>query len=990
MKAKRFLSIFLAALLVTAMVPFALATTVSAVDSRESVGTTDMPDLGYVNSYYAYVASTGDDTAGSVYTAAEASPANLYATVNAAGAALSATGGYIVITDVVEQGGTISFAEHDKYICYTSDDGVTDYGDSGAMLYFTNSGYRFCAYGPTYVRDLNIKVTSTVVIAAQFHPFVIGNTDVTDADDVNFYNADGNKIVREDATVGSGEVAVANGTNCAWLIGGYQSSTNTYNGNNLESTLVVRSGVYNNIIAANRTVSTGWLGLGTIYMMGNASTRVIYGTYGISSAGGSTFGSMRLIMADNASVTTLVYMGGSNTSYVARGCCYCVLKGGTVKAFNTTIGAIHSSANNKDDYDVLVYDGNVFSSLPAGASTIFDYKIDYTQNTTLTDADETNNTVHLKTNATTQATKYSGTSPALIGNGSGADSDNACPDLTTAYLLLGFSGGTIKLCGDVTFTSPSGTTIFQNTGIAASSGVRHFVEPYHSGLVTITSADTDNANSVTVPGSFRWICSGDTTFGTFNQLGAAASSFLLTARFNDFTASSGFTIAADCTDYTVIGGVQQYCEGMFCLPDYSAEITMADNNTHRFFGGFGRAITGRTFTGTITVNLTAGSWEIVISNITSDSTCVGGNVIINTNSGVTITALNAAGYTTGVLGGDFTLNYGGGTITSLYAGPVANVNGTAAFNDLTVSGDGSMRNIARNAGFDAITGYEPMAFTSPVTDLSDEAGNGTVSTIWKDGKVYLDAAHARYAVKNTATSGKYTLLVPNETRSYSIQIEDTAGNTYAYLINNAGTADDGTDVTVVHAEGLDTLFKTTGVAIRTAAFTKDSVTYDQGLRYTGQILTSARSLTVEDDGYAVTEYGILAKFNSTTNEIIYENAGVADGAMVGKSVCYSTADSIDKTNTSASTDTRTGFRAALTGFDATEYTSDVKFRCYAVIKDGTNTYYVYGGLVQKNIKAVAAGLYCEDAAADPLVTNAAFAALSADEQTYVSTVLGIS
>ncbi len=137
------------------------------------------------------------------------------------------------------------------------------------------------------------------------------------------------------------------------------------------------------------------------------------------------------------------------------------------------------------------------------------------------------------------------------GTGDGASAETPVGTLDAAYAALGDNGGTIVIVDKLTVTS-------------------HFVEPEHSGTVTVTqvyqntdyrTSETCGINIVTC----RYILNGPTTFTNITFRGDTAKTYnyvLFVAQFNDIVMDEG----VNCVNYgdystiafgaSIVGGVQ--------------------------------------------------------------------------------------------------------------------------------------------------------------------------------------------------------------------------------------------------------------------------------------------------------------------------------------------------------------------------------------------------------------------------------------------------
>ena len=226
------------------------------------------------------------------------------------------------------------------------------------------------------------------------------------------------------------------------------------------------------------------------------------------------------------------------------------------------------------------------------------------------------------------------------GAGDGSSAETPMGDITAAVTALE-KGGTIKVVDTYTLAEP-------------------FVEPYHSGVITITGGKlVFNHNAYS-----RYYMSGPVTFKSITlvrgELNTPKGAMIL-ARFNPLVIDTGVTFSG-FNNFLIVGGVQ--------FPTIISDPTERNLDTHITINsgnitgviGFSRGNGSDTYSGTSHITVNGGT----IKNLYGSSVtgCYSGSAEITVNGG-TVQNLLTAGDAARRLNGDAKVVVKGGTVQNL-------------------------------------------------------------------------------------------------------------------------------------------------------------------------------------------------------------------------------------------------------------------------------------------------------------------------------------
>lgn len=234
------------------------------------------------------------------------------------------------------------------------------------------------------------------------------------------------------------------------------------------------------------------------------------------------------------------------------------------------------------------------------------------------------------------------------GTGDGSTATTPVGTLDAAYAALGDDGGTIVIVGKVTQSA-------------------HFIEPSHSGKVTVTQVygDEDYRTGEDYGlqiGGVRYVLNGDTTFENITFRGTG-SYVLFVAQFNAITMGEGIV----CTGYgdcsvvakgpSIIGGTQSGADKYNTLPtDLDAHITIKSGTW--LIIGYSRQVE-KNFEGMAHIDISGGTIYNIYPGAANNGT--GADVDLNISGGTFLgkVVTNTVSVVTNTLrikvtGGDFT------------------------------------------------------------------------------------------------------------------------------------------------------------------------------------------------------------------------------------------------------------------------------------------------------------------------------------------------
>lgn len=277
------------------------------------------------------------------------------------------------------------------------------------------------------------------------------------------------------------------------------------------------------------------------------------------------------------------------------------------------------------------------------------------------------------------------------GTGDGSSAETPLGSLSAAYTALGDAGGTIVIVEKLTLTD-------------------HFVEPEHTGTVTVTQAYGDTAyrnetNHGLKVSNHRYFLNGPTEFEhiTFRGTGLTGNNFLLfIAQFNPITMGEGIR-CEEFGDYSVIargvsilGGTQNGAEKYASLTDdLDTHITI---HSGKFLVvAFSRQVNAQ-YSGMAHINIYGGTLHNLYLGAANAGQ--GGDVDLRIHGGEFLGSWISAGSTACYITGDLTVTVNGGDFSNLINADGTVTDGTSSI-DLSALADSSALQ-SKLTGFDTI------------------------------------------------------------------------------------------------------------------------------------------------------------------------------------------------------------------------------------------------------------------------------------------------
>ncbi len=239
------------------------------------------------------------------------------------------------------------------------------------------------------------------------------------------------------------------------------------------------------------------------------------------------------------------------------------------------------------------------------------------------------------------------------GAGDGTSVESPLGSISSAYTALGATGGTIVICDDYELTA-------------------NFIEPEHTGLVTITqvynsvdyrgAGGTENTLYITSSGK-RFTQNGPTKFENINFHGFGGSSYILfIANYHPITMGEGiycdgFQYTQLATSTSILGGYQSG-QGTPVATNLDSYITIQSGKF--LLVGFNRSIPGP-YTGTAHIDITGGEISSIFGGSASGT---GGGLDLNVTGGVFSGPVYASNYGGNMGAGSVHVTISGGNFSS--------------------------------------------------------------------------------------------------------------------------------------------------------------------------------------------------------------------------------------------------------------------------------------------------------------------------------------
>ncbi len=856
------MAVLLAALLVFTMVPLAFAQTVTAAEPV---------NVAYLDE------ANGDDELAELNDASAS-----FATFKAAYNALCPEGGTIRIVDVYGAINTENIAGLNTH--YGT---ITITGDEA-------SDYWYIPCSKTADAQNWVKLAGPVVI-----------------ENIHLYCPQQTYILANCAKLTMGEGIVVEetlGTSLAGKTGSKLSvmGASMNAGKFMDTWVTIKSGSYRTVSGGARVTSlftTPESLLGTAYLFlegGNIAT-VVSTNWGVSTTGaGLSVGGQAYVYVDGATITKL-YTGGQYSNSVALRDSFVIYTSGHIG----TLVSGRSLGRAFAFYGDQVTSSYGNTKITANTSGAF---VCGGKSTTVSYSDTKLALNVLPLRSGENEVVYVDQSLSVAQNSGNAPGDGAF-NLAIAIALLTKTGGTIVLCGDSqTLISDFNTNAYR------------FNEPYHAAPITITGQNADGSTqliaSAPVAGTKTHngntyaknsgldlynLC-GDTTFENltinFAKHGAniAANFHNLTIGENVSTARTVRLVGAFATQESSVnkpyaaeqagGGYKSTTSQSFYEPyarwsDADTNITLSASNT--------------------------GTWWITAF------ARVEGGVVPMTGCNVTFP-------------GTAHVTVNGGTVNSLYAGPVSKRDATGANAEIAING-GVVKALYEG-------GFEPnMGAVAGNLDIT-VGENATVESYHN-----IDSAPASFTMKVNSTYSSY--LLAKNTYTQATVTTDMTAETYNDAIDMTlgfGLKDNGEN----------------GVKIRYGVVLKDYV--------------------IDDENFTVKEFGILVKKadNAAALEWFESNEQVAYQNKVAKSMAFLRGSSIRNyyyyPDDPEKNPNDVEYYATLSGINEARYQTEYVFRPYMVVTVGGVDQVVYGAESTQSAYTRAQILGTGNEAADKVLT----------------------
>ena len=449
--------------------------------------------------------------------------------------------GTFVICDTVTAS-SIAAPSHSGKITVTSVFGGKDYRDDGAEIsYPTSAEYTFG--GEMLFENVTFNIKTTAVLAAAFHPLVMGEG----IEVINDYSKDD-----------------ANGL---YIIGGHNTDSNKLSEYTENTSITVQSGHIRCIVGFSRYCGARvHTGTATINVEGDAYVRYVFGG---ANNDNSTSKDTVINIRDNAIIENL-YTGGSTATNYTTGEVIVNVEGGDIYEFDV-VGISTSAGKVKIYYDPrTVADGIVTMANMAQFETISTCEKAKAHSFGKEFANPFGGKLSAHTCEICGYTELIGNAPedategvvfvAERGFGDGSSPIYPLGDLEDAFKVLEDKDGTIVIINEY--------IIPINLEWKVGRSNFSFQEPVHkNGEVTVTSVYggvdyRDNGAKLVFDGNMHYRLSGPTTFEniTFDTVGDPATN-LVAARYNKLVFGDGCKMLkteADGYQLWVVGGYQYF------------------------------------------------------------------------------------------------------------------------------------------------------------------------------------------------------------------------------------------------------------------------------------------------------------------------------------------------------------------------------------------------------------------------------------------------
>ena len=653
----------------------------------------------------------------------------------------------------------------------------------------------------------------------------------------------------------------------------------------MDTWVTIKSGSYRVVSGGARVTSIfstpkSLLGTAYLFLEGGNIDNVIATNWGVNNTGvGLSVGGQAYVYADGATITKL-YIGGQNTNSVAMRDSFLIYTSGYI----TEIVSGRTLAR-----PYCFYGGSVTSSygntqISANTSGAFSCGGKSTKVTYLSPLRV------LPLRSGTDEVVYVNQNLSVATN-SGLTPEDGAFSVAIAIALLTRTGGTVVLCGD---SQPLNSDFNTNA--------YRFNEPYHALPITITGQNADGSTqlygSAPVAGTKTHnnytyakntgldlynLC-GDTTFEnlTINFAKHAAN---IAANFHNLTIGDNVSTAR--TVRLAGGFVTQEASVNRPYAAEQADGGFKSTTTQSFYEPFALWSDADTHI-TLSASNTGTWWITAFSRVE-------GGVLPMTGCYVT---LPGTGYVT----------VNGGTVNTLYAGPVSKRDATGGNAEIAING-GVVKALYEG-------GFEP--------DMGAVAGSLNV-TVGENATVQnynnINSAPAAFTMKVNSTYSSY--LAAKNTYTQATVTTDMTADTYNDAIDmilGFGLKDNGEN----------------GVKIRYGVLLKDYV--------------------IDDEDFTVKEFGILVKKADNAAALEwFENEGqLTYQNKVAKSVAFLRDSEIKNYHYDPNAGTNdVEYYTTLSGIDEGRYETGYVFRPYMVVTVGGTDRIVYGDAVTDSAYTIA-------------------------------------
>ncbi|GAB1416140.1 hypothetical protein MASR2M117_15460 [Paludibacter sp.] len=359
------------------------------------------------------------------------------------------------------------------------------------------------------------------------------------------------------------------------------------------------------------------------------------------------------------------------------------------------------------------------------------------------------------------------------GAGDGTSADAPVGTLASAYTILGDAGGTVVICDDYELTA-------------------NFVEPAHTGLVTITQVhnsvdyrgDTETKKTFYITSSGkRFVLNGPTKFENINikGFGTTSSFILFIANYYPITMGEGIHcegfLYTDLARSTSILGGYQSGQGTPVATDLDSHITIQSGKF--LLVGFNRSIAGP-YTGTANIDISGGE---IVTLYGGSAAGTGGSLDLNISGGVFSGPIHASNFGGNMAAGSVNVVVSGGDFTNCPS-ITGGTNGVGATTTIDISGYSNQELLkSKIQTFNTIITSDGEITNFNPNDVFD-FGSFTAS----DGTQIL---YRSWFPKNYDTSKKYPIAlylhgngsIGNDNTTHLT----TSGAAYVHKVLNSGT-----------------------------------------------------------------------------------------------------------------------------------------------------------------------------------------------------------